>query len=140
MCCARPKGAFSMSTQVTVTLPDEVYRSAVRLAQLARREVADVLTDTLTLSLPSLHQNSEALPPIETLSDADILALTVLELPPAQDRRLSALLDRQQADSLSDTERGELLTLMQAYQEGLLRKAQALQEAVRRGLREPLVP
>jgi hypothetical protein len=129
-----------MSTQVTVTLPDEVYRSAVRLAQLARREVADVLTDTLTLSLPSLHQDLEALPPIETLSDADILALTALELPPAQDRRLSALLDRQQADSLSDTERGELLTLMQAYQEGLLRKAQALQEAVRRGLREPLVP
>jgi dihydrofolate reductase len=79
-----------MSTQVTVTLPDEVYRSAVRLAQLARREVADVLTDTLTLSLPSLHQDSDVLPPIETLSDADILTLTALELPPAQDRRLSA--------------------------------------------------
>jgi len=129
-----------MSTQVTVTLPDEVYRSAVRLAQLARREVEDVLTDTLTLSLPSLRQDLDALPPIESLSDADILALTRLELPPAQDRRLSALLDRQQADSLTDTERGELLTLMQAYQEGLLRKAQALQEAVRRGLREPPAP
>jgi hypothetical protein len=129
-----------MSTQVTVTLPDEVYRNAVRLAQLVRREVADVLTDTLTLSLPSLHQDSEILPPIETLSDADILALTALELPPAQDRRLSALLNQQQAGSLSDTERGELLTLMQAYQEGLLRKAQALQEAVRHGLREPPAP
>jgi hypothetical protein len=127
-----------MSTQVTVTLPDEVYRSAVRLAQLARREVEDVLTDTLTLSLPSLHQDQDALPPIESLSDANILALTRLELPPTQDRRLSALLDRQQAGSLTDAERGELLTLMQAYQEGLLRKAQALQEAVRRGLREPL--
>jgi hypothetical protein len=41
---------------------------------------------------------------------------------------------------LSDTERGELLTLMQVYQEGLLRKAQALHEAVRRGLREPPAP
>jgi hypothetical protein len=129
-----------MSTQVTVTLPDEVYRSAVRLAQLARREVADVLSDALTLSLPSLHQDSEVLPPIEILSDTDILALTALELPPAQDRRLSALLERQQAGSLTDTERGELLTLMQAYQEGLLRKAQALQEAVRRGLRESPAP
>jgi hypothetical protein len=137
---ARLKGACSMSTQVTVTLPDEVYRSAVRLAQLTRSEVADVLSDTLTLSLPALHQDSEVLPPIETLSDADILALTALELPPAQDRRLSALLERQQAGSLTDAERGELLTLMQAYQEGLLRKAQALQEAVRRGLRVPLAP
>ena len=129
-----------MSTQVTVTLPDEVYHSALRLAQLARREVADVLSDALTLSLPSLHQDSQVVPPIETLSDADILALTTLELPPAQDRRLSALLEQQQAGTLTDAERGELLTLMQAYQEGLLRKAQALQEAVRRGLREPLAP
>jgi hypothetical protein len=129
-----------MSTQVIVTLPDEVYRSAVRLAQLAHREVADVLTDALTLSLPALRQDSDVLPPIETLSDADVLALTALELPPAQDRRLSALLEEQQAGNLSETERGELLTLMQAYQEGLLRKAQALQEAVRRGLREPLAP
>jgi len=129
-----------MSTQVTVTLPDEVYRSAVRLAQLARREVEDVLTDALTLSLPSLHQDSDVVPPIETLSDADILALTTSELQPAQDRWLAALLEGQQAGSLTNTERGELLTLMQAYQEGLLRKAQALQEAVRRGLREPLAP
>jgi hypothetical protein len=129
-----------MSTQVTLTLPDEVYRSAVRLAQLARREVEDVLTDTLTLSLPSLHQDSEVVPPIETLSDAEVLALTALELPPAQDRRLSVLLEEQQAGSLNDPEQSELLTLMQAYQEGLLRKAQALQEAVRRRLCEPLAP
>ena len=69
-----------------------------------------------------------------------VLALSRLELPPTQDRRLSALLEQQQAGTLTDAERGELLTLMQAYQEGLLRKAQALQEAVRRGLREPLAP
>jgi hypothetical protein len=129
-----------MSSQVTITLPDEVYRSAMRLAQLARREVEDVLTDALTLCLPSLHQDSDVVPPIETLSGADILALTTSELQPAQDRRLAALLEGQQAGGLTNTERGELLTLMQAYQEGLLRKAQALQEAVRRGLREPLAP
>ncbi len=129
-----------MSTQVTVTLPDEVYRSAVRLAQLARREVTDVLSDALTLSLPSLHRDSDVVPPMETLSDTEVLALTALELPPAQDRRLSALLERQQAGSLTDAERGELLSLMQAYQEGLLHKALALQEAVRRGLCKPLAP
>jgi hypothetical protein len=37
-------------------------------------------------------------------------------------------------------ERSEMLALMQVYAEGLLRKAQALREAVRRGLREPLEP
>ena len=96
-----------MCTQVTVTLPDEVYHSVMRLAQLARREVADVLTDILTLSLPSLHQDSDVVPPIETLSDAEVLALTASELPAAQDRRLSALLEGQQAGSLTDAERGD---------------------------------
>jgi hypothetical protein len=36
------------------------------------------------------------------------------------------------------TEHSELTIHLQVYEEGLLRKAQALHEAVRRGLREPL--
>ena len=47
---------------------------------------------------------------------------------------------QQQAQKLSVPEQTELLALMQVYQEGLLRKAQALREAVRRGLRPPLEP
>ena len=127
-----------MSTVVTVTLPDEVYRSAVRLAELTSREVSDVLTDALALSLPSLTQNTGAAPPVETLDDADVVALTTLELPPATDRQLSALLERQQAGHLTPAEQAQLGALMQAYQEGLLRRAQALREAVRRGLQAPL--
>jgi len=57
---------------------------------------------------------------------------------PTQDQRLSTMLDRQQAGELTEAERPELLALMQVYQEGLLRKAQALHEAVRRGLCERL--
>jgi hypothetical protein len=57
---------------------------------------------------------------------------------PEQDARLSDLLDRQQSGILTETERKELQTLMQIYQEGLLRKATALSEAVKRGLMEPL--
>ena len=49
-------------------------------------------------------------------------------------------MQKQQEGQLSDTERSELISLMQLYQDGLLRKAQALREAVRRGLREPLEP
>lgn len=56
------------------------------------------------------------------------------------DRRLSDLLNRQQAGALSDMERLELARLMEVYQTELLRKAQALREAVRRGLRPPLLP
>ncbi len=127
-----------MSTRVMVTLPDEVYRRARRLATLTSRDVADVLADTIALSFSSLSADSETVRPVSRLSDEEVLTLTELQMEPSQDRRLSVLLDRQQAGTLTATERSELLALMQVYQEGLLRKAQALREAVRRGLREPL--
>ena len=129
-----------MSTQVTVTLPDEVYERATRLAQLSHREVADILAETIAVSLPVLHSHPEVPAPVEDLADAEVLALTDLQLPAAQDQRLGTLLDRQQAGTLTEQERAELVALFQLYQEGLRRKAQALAEAVRRGLREPLDP
>jgi hypothetical protein len=127
-----------MSTQVIVTLPDEVYQRAERLAQLTSRNVADILADTIVLSLPPLNLPAKIHKPITDLSDEDVLTLAELQMHPDQDRKLSLLLDQQQAGGLPDGERVELLALMQLYQEGLLRKAQALHEAVKRGLREPL--
>jgi len=56
------------------------------------------------------------------------------------DRRLTELLQRQQAETLLVQEQAELASLMQVYQEGLVRKAEALREAVRRGLRGCLTP
>jgi hypothetical protein len=129
-----------MATRVVVTLQDDVYRRVERLAQLTRRDVADLLADTITLSLPALDVSTEPVPAVTALSDEEVLALTALQLPPAQDRRLSTLLQQQQAQDLSAPERTELFALMQLYEEGLLRKAQALREAVRRGLRAPLEP
>ncbi len=127
-----------MSTQVLISLPDDIYHRAERLAQLTSREVVDVLADTIGLSLAPLSPEPVSVTPITEIPDDDVLALTELQMAPDQDRRLSLLLHRQQAGEISDPERSELLALMQLYQEGLLRKAQALHEAVRRGLREPL--
>jgi hypothetical protein len=129
-----------MNTRVVIDLPDDVYQRAERLAQLINRDVADILADTVALSLPPLSPQSGTVGPVTELADKEILALTELQMEPRQDRRLSLLLERQQAGELSDTERAELLALMQLYQERLLRKAQALHEAVRRGLRKPLEP
>jgi hypothetical protein len=129
-----------MSTQVVVTLPDELYYRAERLAQLTSREVAEVLADTIALSLPSLSSQPASVTPVTELTDEEVLTQAGLQMTPAQDRQLSTLLHRQQTRELSDMERSEMLALMQVYLEGLLRKAQALHEAVRRGLREPLEP
>lgn len=129
-----------MATRVVVTLQDDVYRRVERLARLTSRDVADLLADTITLVLPPLDVSAELGPAITSLSDEEVVQLTDLQMRPEQDRRLSALLQKQQAQALSAPEQAELVALMQVYQEGVLRKAQALHEAVRRGLRAPLEP
>jgi len=126
-----------MSTQITITLPDEVYQRAERFARLANRDVTSVLADSIQLSIPPIQEDVLDLEPIANLTDEQVLALTELQMEPDQDARLSELLDRQQAGLLVNGERLELQTLMQIYQEGLLRKATALSEAVKRGLIEP---
>ncbi|PZO40842.1 MAG: hypothetical protein DCF19_11065 [Pseudanabaena frigida] len=127
-----------MSTQITITLPDKIYQRAERFARLANRDVASILADTIQLAIPPTRSDTFELEPISKLSDNQVLALTKLQMEPFQDTRLSELLDRQQAGILVEDERSELQTLMQIYQEGLLRKATALSEAVNRGLMEPL--
>ena len=132
-----------MSTQVTVTLPDDTYRRAEYLARLTGRDIADVLAETIYLSLQPLGVRHAADQPVAELSDADVLAAADSEMDPAQEGRFRELLEARhtlQAGHLTQEDRAALLALMQVYQEGLLRKAQALHEAVRRGLRPPLVP
>jgi predicted transcriptional regulator len=123
---------------ITIDLPDDVYRRAERFARLANRDLPSVLADTLTQSLPPISVDIEALPSVADLSNEQVTALAQLEMEPFQDARLSELLDKQQAGILTAEEPQELNELMQIYREGLLRKATALAEAVKRGLMEPL--
>ncbi len=127
-----------MDIPVTINLPDDVYHRAERFAHLANRDLPSILADTLTHSLPPISAQSNTLPSISELSDPQVMALTHLEMEPAQDVRLIELLDKQQAGTLNPEEPQELENLMQIYREGLLRKATALAEAVKRGLMEPL--
>ncbi|NEU79486.1 hypothetical protein [Nostoc sp. UIC 10630] len=127
-----------MSTQIIITLPDDIYQRAERFARLANRDVASILVDTIQLSIPPVSEDISDLEPVSVLSDEKVLVLTELQMEAEQDARLSELLDRQQSGTLSEGDRSELQTLMQVYQEGLLRKATALSEAVKRGLIEPL--
>jgi hypothetical protein len=127
-----------MSRRVTLELPDEVLDRAERLAVLADREVAEVLAEAVSAVLPPFDALFEQSGPVSQLPDEEVLGLAELRLPPAQDRRLSQLLDQQQAGTLDSARRTELLALMQVYEASWLRQAEALAETVRRGLRGPL--
>ena len=128
-----------MSTQVTLTLPDDTYERAAQFAACAKRNVSDIIAAALASALPSLDALAQ-LRNVTKLSDGEVLALTELRMEPAADRRLSDLLDHQQAGELTDVEQAELAALMRIYEMGLLRQSQALAEAVRRSLIPPLQP
>lgn len=129
-----------MSTQVRITLQDEIYRRAKWLAEMSNRNVEELLAQAIELSFSPVGEPTEDYQSVSGMSDKEVIKLSELQMEPKQDRRFSKLLDKQQAGTLNQREQSELLALMQVYQENLLRKAQALSEAVRRGLREPLTP
>jgi len=75
---------------------------------------------------------------LKKLSNEEILRMASLQMESSQGKRLSRLLARQNAGRLKKAEELELTALFQVNQEGMLRKAQALAEAVRRGLHKRL--
>ncbi len=121
-----------MTAQITLNLPDEVYHQAELLAQQRHRSVSEILVETLeNFLLPTAK-------PVSALSDSEVITLTQLRLQPVQEQRLNELLDRQQSGTIASVEHQELQALIHIYEARLLRQAQALNEAVRRGLLEPL--
>ena len=48
-----------MSTQVTLTIPDNVYRQAEALAKSTNRPVTEVLKDTLLAAFPPLYTHQD---------------------------------------------------------------------------------
>ena len=121
-----------MTAQITLNLPDEVYHQAELLAQQRHRTVSEILVETLeNFLLPTPK-------PLSALSDSEVITQTQLRLQPLQEQRLSELLDRQQSGTIASVELDELQALIHIYETRLLRQAQALNEAVRRGLIEPL--
>ncbi len=127
-----------MSAQITLNLPEEIMERANQWAKFTGQAVDDLLAEAIELSLAPLEGDVAA--SLENWSDEKVLAATNTQMSPAEDRRISELLGCQQGGVLTEQERMELRSLMTVYQGGLLRKARALREAIRRGLREPIQP
>ena len=129
-----------MSTQVVLTLSDDLYARAKQWAALTRRDLAETLTDALEIVLTPLPEPPAGEPPVTSMSDAEVMALAQAQLSLPQGTRLDQLLAQQREDQLTALEQSELLALMQRYHRLWIRQSEALLEAVRRGLREALAP
>jgi hypothetical protein len=122
------------------TLTPAEHQELLRLIDQIEQADVDRLRHLLELAQIQEVSIDELLGSTSSLSDEEILRRAEMQLNADDDRLLSNLLYKQQAGNLAESERSELDRLMQIYQIQLLRKAQALAEVVRRGLRKPLSP
>ena len=61
-----------MTTRIEVTLPDQTFYQAEILARLVNRQVADLLADTIVISLPVLTARDDMVRPISELTNGAI--------------------------------------------------------------------
>jgi len=129
-----------MAVEITLKLSENLVEHAKRLGAATQRDVGTVLSDVLEMVWQPIEgfPHLEALPPISTLLDEQVLALANAKMDATQNQRLGDLQAKGKTTGLSEAESYELLILLQIYQLGQLRKAEALAEAVCRGLRQPL--
>jgi len=121
-----------MSEQITIQVSDQVVQHAAHVAAQTHQRIEEVLSDWLDSVITEL--------PVKQLSDDEVLALTELSFTPEQQEEFSRLLEQNCEGTIDGEGLEQLDQLMGIYERGLLRKSQALHEAVRRGLREPLRP
>lgn len=129
-------------TQITINLPESLVESAQGLGKATARDLSEVLIDTLEIILPAFNELSERgnHTEISHLLDAEVIELANLKMDEVQNQRLGELQTKGKNTGLTEAEGYELLVLISIYQMGQLRKSTALAEAVKRGLREPLLP
>ena len=127
----------SIMAQLTLNLPDSLVERVRCFGQATQRGAEAVLADTLMMMWPAWEDllNRDLFPPVEGLSDAEILELADLKMDPVRNERLGELQSRGKISGLTVAEQFELLVLVHFYQIGQLRKSEGLAEAVRRGPR-----
>lgn len=119
-----------MNETITLQLPERVTVTARQVAKQTKRRLEDVLLEWLDRSVEDL--------PAEMLTDDQVLRLAGSQLTVDEQHELSSLLAVNREGALSADQRVRLDGLMQLYRHGLVRKAQAIQVAVERGLLPPL--
>lgn len=126
---------------MTLQLPQSLYNSARRTARVVKRPLVEILVTVLKSSLPPL----DGLPPaiaseltaLESLDNERLSQAARSTLPPSQQRRLSALLRKNQAGKLPSRARAALDNLVSEAELLMLRKSRAYALLKWRGLALP---
>ena len=118
--------------EVTLNLPENIYRNFSNLAEKKHRRLEDVITDKLQADFSAETTDYEEA--VAGWADQAVLALANLKLPKEQSDRMSFLLERLDEGAINDSEERELEIYTELSQISTLRKAYGIAEAVKRGL------
>ncbi|MCO5186420.1 MAG: hypothetical protein M9941_17010 [Anaerolineae bacterium] len=132
-----------MSLQtITINLPQSLFQSAEKIAQITQRPLDEVVRDSLTHTLPPLDdvaaEDMEMLARLSTLDDTALWRKAEQQLTSAEQDEMQQLLERQSSDSLQQEESERLAALMDEYGRLLVQKAHAWLLLARRGYKTPL--
>jgi len=118
--------------EITISLPEKVFANLFNLANKSHRRIDEVIAEKIERDFAI--DTDELKQQIAVCSDAEIINLAEIQMPAAQDKRLSFLLNKQSEEKLNDKEQNELWKLMDLNRLTTLKKAFASRELSRRGL------
>ncbi len=116
--------------EITLNLPEKIYRNVSTVAKKSKREVVDLIVDVVEEKYASATFESS----LKDFSDEEVLAMANLQMPKKQSERHSELLYKNQAGTLTPEEKRELDFFQQIYGVALARKTDGIFEAIERGL------
>jgi hypothetical protein len=128
--------------QVTIELPEPIFRQLARIAQATQQSVEALAAQSIVSNLPPSVENApleiqSELLKIQNLSIEELLAIANALVEPTQHDRHVELLEKNKETSLAPEEQQELTNLRLAADFMMLRKAYAWSVLRWRGHRLP---
>lgn len=135
--------SIGMTTQqVTINLPEAVFRQLVRIAEAIHQPVEVIVAQSVISNLPPSADNaSPELQPeflrMQSLTNDELLVIAQAQVEPSQHKRHTELLAKNEENLLTLEERQDLVALRQVSDHLMLLKAYALSLLRWRGQRIP---
>ena len=128
--------------KITLELPEELYRTVSKLAQVTNRPLADILQESRAHTLPPLDdvsgEDAAVLARMSTLDDIALWQASRVTIPESQQAELHAMLDDQSAGEPTPAGAARLQELLDAYGRLLVRQSHAWLLLARRGYNVPI--
>ena len=115
--------------QITVSLPEKIYRQVQQRSQQSLRSVADELVAMVAASLPDLEQLpvdlQEELAQLDLFTDEELWRAAQMTAPTDKTMRMQDLVEKQQLEGLTASEQAEAELLSRFFNRVMLVRAKA---------------